>query len=94
MLLRKSRKHLHGASNRNLLHPAFSNTFYKTAPEHPKHCLTTEIHPATSHAPTRPRKHPLRSSLDSADRAQDSQGRLEQQLRKMYQGRRNVAKTI
>lgn len=95
MLLRKSRKHLHGASNRHAPEGSFYNTFYKplSAPKHHpprRHNLTA----STSHLHARPRPPPLRSSLEARPPAAHAHHRLEDHLRKIYQGRRNIVKAI
>jgi hypothetical protein len=96
MLLRKSRKHLQGASNRHAAEGSFYNTFYKplSAAKHEilkKHNLTC----STSHLKTRPRPAPpLRNSTEADPQLTRGQNRLEQQLRKVYQGRRNIVKAI
>lgn len=99
MLLRKSRKHLHGASNRNI-NSITTNTFYQphslNRKEHLKSTLPTC---STSYLKTRKLHKKEISYTDCAgeERSEDGpvqMGEIETRLRKIYQGRKNVLKAV
>lgn len=99
MLLRKSRKHLHGASNRNL-NSTITNTFYQphslTRKDLIKNSLPTC---STSYLKTRKLHKKEISYTDCAveERSEDraaQMSEIEVRLRKIYQGRKNVLKAI
>ena len=96
MLLRKSRKHLHGASNRYATEGTFYHTFNK--PFHsPKHELPRKVNITCSTSHLKKRRHfeNLRKS-DEMESHLESKGMngLENQIKKMYQGRKNIVKVI